>query len=259
MLILSSGDVLDAGPDGGPWPRSHGFRPGQCPDRLRGLYRRRYLGLQAPAGAKTGKSWKIRNVRCSARACAGVARAALSPGWLSRPRRRRWSATSREVVGDGAALRAADALGQADERADDLGRALRLVSPTGAATATSTGTPTAALAAIPAAVLAVWRRVSGAARDPDCCLVNYYGDGARMGLHRDGDEADFSWPVLSISLGDPRSSASAAGARRPDRKPLAALGRRGGDGRRGAARLSRHRPHPRRRLDAAARGRRGST
>ena len=24
-----------------------------------------------------------------------------------------------------------------------------------------------------------------------------------MGMHRDADEADFSWPVLSISLGDP--------------------------------------------------------
>ena len=24
-----------------------------------------------------------------------------------------------------------------------------------------------------------------------------------MGLHRDADERDFSWPVLSISLGDP--------------------------------------------------------
>lgn len=24
-----------------------------------------------------------------------------------------------------------------------------------------------------------------------------------MGLHRDADEGDFSWPVLSISLGDP--------------------------------------------------------
>ena len=39
-------------------------------------------------------------------------------------------------------------------------------------------------------------------RDPDCCLINYYGEGARMGLHQDKDEADFSWPVLSISLGD---------------------------------------------------------
>ena len=32
--------------------------------------------------------------------------------------------------------------------------------------------------------------------------MNHYGAKARMGLHRDADEADFSWPVLSISLGD---------------------------------------------------------
>ena len=40
-------------------------------------------------------------------------------------------------------------------------------------------------------------------RDPDCCLVNHYRAPARMGLHRDADEKDFAWPVLSISLGDP--------------------------------------------------------
>lgn len=59
---------------------------------------------------------------------------------------------------------------------------------------------------IPAAVLALWRDLcapKGAAdRDPDCCLVNLYGAKARMGLHRDADEGDFRWPVLSISLGD---------------------------------------------------------
>ncbi|WP_149787311.1 alpha-ketoglutarate-dependent dioxygenase AlkB family protein [Lutimaribacter pacificus] len=55
---------------------------------------------------------------------------------------------------------------------------------------------------IPAGVLAIWHDLVGAARDPDCCLVNYYGEGARMGLHQDRDEADFSWPVLSVSLGD---------------------------------------------------------
>jgi alkylated DNA repair protein (DNA oxidative demethylase) len=38
---------------------------------------------------------------------------------------------------------------------------------------------------------------------PDCCLVNLYGPKARMGMHRDADEKDFSWPVVSISLGDP--------------------------------------------------------
>lgn len=56
---------------------------------------------------------------------------------------------------------------------------------------------------IPESVLALWREFGSAARDPDCCLVNYYGEAAKMGLHRDADEADFSWPVLSISLGDP--------------------------------------------------------
>ena len=55
---------------------------------------------------------------------------------------------------------------------------------------------------IPAAVLALWRQVTGLRREPDCCLVNYYGEGARMGLHQDRDEADFSFPVVSISLGD---------------------------------------------------------
>ena len=56
---------------------------------------------------------------------------------------------------------------------------------------------------IPASVLAVWRALVSEERDPDCCLVNYYAATARMGLHRDADEKDFSWPVLSISLGDP--------------------------------------------------------
>lgn len=55
---------------------------------------------------------------------------------------------------------------------------------------------------IPEAVLAIWRALISAERVPDCCLVNFYADAARMGLHQDRDEADFDWPVLSISLGD---------------------------------------------------------
>lgn len=55
---------------------------------------------------------------------------------------------------------------------------------------------------IPEAVLDLWRNLTGMERDPDCCLINYYGEGARMGMHQDKDEADFSWPVLSVSLGD---------------------------------------------------------
>jgi alkylated DNA repair protein (DNA oxidative demethylase) len=55
---------------------------------------------------------------------------------------------------------------------------------------------------IPDPVFAIWRAVTGLDREPDCCLINFYGEGARMGLHQDRDEGDFSWPVVSISLGD---------------------------------------------------------
>ena len=54
----------------------------------------------------------------------------------------------------------------------------------------------------PDPVLAVWRAVSGCERMPECCLINWYGEGARMGLHQDRDEADLACPVVSISLGD---------------------------------------------------------
>jgi DNA oxidative demethylase len=55
---------------------------------------------------------------------------------------------------------------------------------------------------IPDQVLDIWQQVTGLEREPDCCLVNFYGEGARMGLHQDRDEGDFSFPVVSISLGD---------------------------------------------------------
>ncbi|MWD28499.1 alpha-ketoglutarate-dependent dioxygenase AlkB [Aquicoccus sp. SCR17] len=55
---------------------------------------------------------------------------------------------------------------------------------------------------IPDSVLRIWHEATGLDREPDCCLVNFYGEGARMGLHQDKDEADFGWPVVSVSLGD---------------------------------------------------------
>ncbi|WP_421696125.1 alpha-ketoglutarate-dependent dioxygenase AlkB family protein [Aestuariivirga sp.] len=55
---------------------------------------------------------------------------------------------------------------------------------------------------IPEQLISIWRGVSGYPHDPQACLVNFYGGGAKMGLHRDGDEEDFSAPVLSVSLGD---------------------------------------------------------
>jgi len=38
---------------------------------------------------------------------------------------------------------------------------------------------------------------------PDACLVNHYEPGARMSLHQDRDETDFSAPIVSVSLGLP--------------------------------------------------------
>lgn len=39
--------------------------------------------------------------------------------------------------------------------------------------------------------------------EPDACLINRYLPGAKMGLHQDKDEADFSQPIVSVSLGAP--------------------------------------------------------
>jgi len=55
---------------------------------------------------------------------------------------------------------------------------------------------------MPPVVLELWTSLTGHPQPPDACLVNLYRDGARMGLHQDRDEADFSAPVLSVSLGD---------------------------------------------------------
>ncbi len=38
---------------------------------------------------------------------------------------------------------------------------------------------------------------------PDACLINRYQPGARLSLHQDKDECDFSQPIVSVSLGLP--------------------------------------------------------
>lgn len=55
---------------------------------------------------------------------------------------------------------------------------------------------------IPGALLALWRDVAGFPHPPEACLVNFYDADARLGLHRDEDEAEFAAPVVSVSLGD---------------------------------------------------------
>ena len=55
---------------------------------------------------------------------------------------------------------------------------------------------------IPDALAVLWAGLVPQARAPECCLITYYGEGARMGLHQDRDEADFTQPVVSLTLGD---------------------------------------------------------
>lgn len=39
---------------------------------------------------------------------------------------------------------------------------------------------------------------------PDSCLINRYGPGAKMGLHQDRNERNFTQPIVSVSLGLPQ-------------------------------------------------------
>lgn len=55
--------------------------------------------------------------------------------------------------------------------------------------------------AIPDVLLALWARINEGA-PPECCLVNLYRPGAKMGLHQDRDERDVSAAVVGVSLGD---------------------------------------------------------
>lgn len=55
---------------------------------------------------------------------------------------------------------------------------------------------------IPERLMALWNTVSGYPHPPEACLVNFYRDDAKMGLHQDRDETDLSAPVVSVSLGD---------------------------------------------------------
>lgn len=56
---------------------------------------------------------------------------------------------------------------------------------------------------IPKILIDLWDDVTGYPVQPECCLINWYKDGAKMGAHIDNDEQDAKAPVVSISLGDP--------------------------------------------------------
>ena len=55
---------------------------------------------------------------------------------------------------------------------------------------------------IPKLMLDMWNDLSGFGQPPEACLVNFYNDDAKMGMHQDRDEESFDAPVLSMSLGN---------------------------------------------------------
>jgi alkylated DNA repair protein (DNA oxidative demethylase) len=55
---------------------------------------------------------------------------------------------------------------------------------------------------MPRALLDLWNDVAGHPAPPECCLVNLYREGAKMGAHQDRDEQATDAPVVSVSLGD---------------------------------------------------------
>jgi alkylated DNA repair protein (DNA oxidative demethylase) len=79
---------------------------------------------------------------------------------------------------------------------------------------------------IPDALLDLWRVVADHPLPPQACLVNFYSDVAKMGLHQDRDESDFSAPVVSVSLGDD-CLFRVGGTKRTD--PTQSFGLRSGD------------------------------
>lgn len=59
--------------------------------------------------------------------------------------------------------------------------------------------------AMPMAFLELAQNAAGEAGfdgfEPDSCLINQYEPGARMSLHQDKNERDFTQPIVSVSLG----------------------------------------------------------
>ncbi len=54
---------------------------------------------------------------------------------------------------------------------------------------------------IPESLLSIWREFASQTVMPEACLINFYANDAKMGLHQDRDEKALDCPVLSISLG----------------------------------------------------------
>ncbi len=55
---------------------------------------------------------------------------------------------------------------------------------------------------MPQSLLDIWQEIAAFPQPPQACLINFYDDTAKMGMHQDRDETDLEAPVVSLSLGD---------------------------------------------------------
>jgi DNA oxidative demethylase len=55
---------------------------------------------------------------------------------------------------------------------------------------------------MPQPLTELWNARASYPGPAEACLINYYDSGTKMGSHVDRDEADFTAPVVSVSLGD---------------------------------------------------------
>jgi DNA oxidative demethylase len=62
--------------------------------------------------------------------------------------------------------------------------------------------------AIPPRLLDLWREVADYPHAPEACLVNFYADTARMGLHQDRDERDLAAPATTAFSGSAARNAA---------------------------------------------------
>jgi alkylated DNA repair protein (DNA oxidative demethylase) len=55
---------------------------------------------------------------------------------------------------------------------------------------------------MPPSLVRIWDELAAWQAPAQACLVNFYDEAAKMGMHQDRDEEDLTAPVVSISLGD---------------------------------------------------------
>jgi alkylated DNA repair protein (DNA oxidative demethylase) len=79
---------------------------------------------------------------------------------------------------------------------------------------------------IPQRLLSLWQNATREKRPPNLCLINYYDEDARLGLHQDRGDSSLDAPVVSVSLGD-RATFVFGGLSRKD--PVRQLELRSGD------------------------------